>query len=173
MRFFLILIFLLAFSCCAPQETPKPSLKDVVRRKVVEMNNALVNDDFATIVNLTHPKLVKMKGGRAKMIATMQSGTKEMTSQGIAFRSFKLDDPSDPVTAGSELFVVVPLLLEMTVPGGKLLQKTFVIGVSSDDGKTWTFVNGDLDVKKVKLVLTNLPEQLTLPERQKPVFEKD
>jgi len=48
-----------------------------------------------------------------------------------------------------------------------------VIGVSSDQGKSWTFVNGDLDIKKVKQVLPNLPAQLRLPERQKPVFEKD
>jgi hypothetical protein len=48
-----------------------------------------------------------------------------------------------------------------------------VIGVSTNNGKSWTFVNGDLDIKKVKQLLPNLPESLKLPERQKPVIEKE
>ena len=48
-----------------------------------------------------------------------------------------------------------------------------MIGVSSDLGKTWVFVNGDFDLAKVKLVLPTLPEQLKLPEKQKPRFEKN
>ena len=77
------------------------------------------------------------------------------------------------MTAGDDLYIVVPFLLEMKAPGGKLLQKSFVIGVSSDQGKTWTFVNGDQEMKKIKQVLPDLPDKLKLPERQKPTFEKD
>jgi hypothetical protein len=61
----------------------------------------------------------------------------------------------------------------MTAPGGKILQKSFVIGVSGDEGKSWVFVNGDVDIKQVKKVLPNLPDELKRPEKQKPVFKKD
>src|SRR5262249_25423816 len=154
------------------QAADNPSVKQVVKGKVEEINNALIKEDFAKVADLTHPKVVKLMGGREKMISAMESGIKDMKSKGYAFRSVKVDAASDPVTAGSDMFVVVPFLLEMKAPKGRLLQKSFVIGVSSDQGKSWAFVNGDLDVQKVKQVLPNLPEQLKLPERQKPVLEK-
>jgi hypothetical protein len=70
--------------------------------------------------------------------------------------------------------VVVPFVLEMTASGGKIHQKSFVIGVSGDKGKTWTFVDaGDKDRKALKQILTDLPEKHKLPEKEKPVIEKD
>jgi hypothetical protein len=103
----------------------------------------------------------------------MEAGTKEMKSQGFGFKSVKVDDPSDIIPAGTELYVVVTFQMEMKAPGGKLTSKSFVIGVSPDAGKTWTFINGDMDIKSVKQVLPDLPDKLKLPDKQKPVFEKD
>jgi hypothetical protein len=67
------------------------------------------------------------------MIASMQSGTAEMKSKGYSIRSVKLEDATQPVAAGSDLFGIVPFEIEMAAPGGKILQKSFVIGVSGDE----------------------------------------
>jgi len=165
--------FVLVVGWCAAPAGDEAALKNVVKGKVEEIANAVIKEDFPKVADLTHPKVVELMGGREKMISAMESGIKDMKSRGLALRSAKVEDPSDPVAAGSELFVVVPFLLEMKAPGGKVLQKSFVIGVSSDRGKSWAFVNGDLDIKTVKKVLPTLPDQLKLPEKQKPVFEKD
>ena len=166
------LALIMLSSCAARAEDDAPAGK-VVKAQVEEMNAALLKEDYGKVVDFTHPKVVELMGGRDKMVSVMEAGTKDMKSKGFAFQSTKVDDPSEPVKGGSELFVVVPFRLEMKAPDGKLHIKSFVIGVSSDQGKSWTFVNGDLEVKKVKQVLPNLPEQLKLPEREKPVFEKD
>jgi hypothetical protein len=163
----------LIVSCGAAPAAEDAPLKKAVKVKVEEINRALIKEDFAKVADLTHPRVVKLMGGRDKMIATLATGMKAMKAQGFAPRSAKVDEPSDPVAAGPDLFVVVPYQLEIKVPGGKLLQKSFVIGVSGDRGKSWSFVNGDLDVKQVKAVLPHLPEKLKLPEKQKPVFVKD
>lgn len=149
------------------------ALKKTVAGKVEEMNNALINGSFAKIVDLTHPKVIEMAGGRDKMIAEIESTMKQLKEKGVEFRSAKLGDISDPAAGGDDIFVVVPFDLELKAPGGKLRQKTFVIGISPDKGKAWTFVNGDLDAKSVKQMLPNLPDALKLPERQMPKFEKD
>lgn len=158
---------------CAVQAADDASIKKVAKSKTEEINKALINENFGKVADLTYPKLVQLMGGRTKMISAMESGNRDMKSKGFAFVSAKVDSPSDPVMAGSELFIVVPYLLEMKVPGGKLRQKAFVIGVSSDKGKSWTFVNGDLGAEKVKLVVPSLPDRLKLPEKQEPVVEMD
>lgn len=161
----------LVLSCSAAAD--EAALKKIVKEKVEEINRAAIKDDFGKVADLTHPNLVRLMGGREKMISTMESAVKEMKSNGFVIRSARVDDPSDPIATGQELFVVVPFVLEMKVPGGKVLAKSFVIGVSSDKGKSWAFVNGDLDINAVKQVLPTLPNQLKLPEKQKPVFEKE
>jgi hypothetical protein len=163
----------LVLACRASQAGEEDTLKQVVKGKVEEINNSLINEEFGKVVDLTHPKIVEQMGGRQKMIAVLEVGSKEMKSKGFQPCSIKVDTPSDPVKAGLDQYVVVPFLTEIKVPGGRLLQKASVVGVSGDRGKTWVFVNGDLGRKKIKEVLPNLPEQLKIPEKQRPVFEKD
>lgn len=164
---------ILVLLCGVARADEKPKLKDVLKEKVEALNKAVIKEEFGKVADLTHPKIVKMMGGREKMVATMESSAKEMKSQGYAISSVTVDEASEPVSAGKEMYAVVTFQLEMKAPAGKLLQKSFVIGLSTDQGKTWVFVNGDVDIKTVKQVLPNLPDELKRPEKQKPVFKKD
>ncbi len=169
-RISILVIFL---SCFGAEASQNSSLKEKAKGQVEEINRALINEDFAKILDLTHPRVAELAGGRDKMISMMESSLKEMKAQGVTFRSSKVYAPREPVKAGSHLYIVVPFLLEPKVPGGKLLRKSYVIGVSNDQGKSWVFVNGNSDVNKLKRILPALPAQLKLPEKQKPVFEKE
>jgi len=165
--------FVLALGCCIANAADNPSPKQVVKEKVEEINNALIKEDFAKVIELTHPKAIELVGGKEKAISALESVIKEMKTRGLAFRATKIDDPSDPLAVGTELFVVAPFVLESKAPFGKVVQKSFYIGVSSDRGKTWVFVNGDYSVDTIKKVLPNLPEKLKLPEHEKPVIVKE
>lgn len=107
------------------------------------------------------------------MLSSIQDGLNEMMSQGFGFLSAKGGESSNPVAAGMGLYLVAPFDLVMKAPGGKLLQKSYGIGVSRDQGKTWIFVNPPEDPKMIKKVLPNLPERLKLPEIQGPFLQKD
>jgi hypothetical protein len=96
-----------------------------------------------------------------------------MKEEGFAFLSSKVEDPADIVEQGPDLYVVVPFALEMKAPGGKVTSPGFVVGVSSDRGKSWAFVNNPKDPAALKQILPDLPDRLKLPERKKPTFEKD
>lgn len=149
------------------------SPQEIARARAEEINNALITEDYDRIVELTHPKLVELMGGRKKMITTMESGTKDMKAKGVEIRKVTVDKPGEIVKKRDESFVVVPFLIELKAPGGKLFQKSYVIGVSNDRGKSWKFINGSIERKKIETVVPSLPEELKLPEFQKPVFEKD
>jgi hypothetical protein len=166
-------LFVAIIGCTSAQAGQDAPVTQILKKKVEEINNALVKEEFGKVADLTHPKVVELMGGRDKMVAAMASGIKQMKSSGHTFAGVKVEAPSEPVSAGSDLFAVVPFLMEIKIPGGKLTQRSFVIGVSGDAGKSWTFVNGDIDAKTIRRVLPNLPEKLKLPEKQKPVFEKE
>jgi hypothetical protein len=164
---------LLTCVCLPARAADQAQAKKVAKAKTQEINDALIKEDFGKIADLTHRTVVKMMGGRDKMIAVMKAGVKDMKSRGVSFRTVKVGEPSDLVAAGTDLYVVVPFRLELTIPGKRALQNSFVIGVSGDGGKTWSFVNGDLDDKRLKLVLPNLPPALKLPKRERPTIQKD
>jgi hypothetical protein len=166
-------LFVLILACNAARGADEPTLKEVVQEKVQEINQAVIDADFGKVAELTHPKVVELMGGRDKMIEAMQASFKSMQARGISIKSVKVDDASDPVSAGSEQYVVVPFQLEMQAPDAKIRQKSFVIGVSNDLGKTWVFVNGGVEPKQLKQVLPSLPQQLKLPAQEKPVIEKE
>jgi hypothetical protein len=161
-----------AGGCQAAAQPGDAKLQQLVKSKVEAMNTALLRGDYAKIADLTHPKVVEESGGREKMIATMKDTMEGLKSRGIVFRGAKVDPPTEFASADGEMFTVVPFSLEITTPGQKITQRTFVIGVSGDRGQTWTFINGDLGEAQVKLLLPNLPKELKLPRNQPPVVEK-
>ncbi len=153
----------------ANQTVDHSEAKNVAVVLVREMNQATLDGNYSRIAELTHPALVKAVGGQAAMIAMIERGNDKLTAVGIKIRGAAIGDPGRIVASGSEWFLVVPFVLEMKVPNGKLFGRTFVIGVSIDRGATWRFLNGDVEPQALKQLLPNLPEQLRLPAREKPI----
>lgn len=148
----------------------------VAERKANEVAQATVKSDFDKIADLTYPKVVEEMGGREKMIAAMKTGFKDMKARGFEFSSAKVEDASRLVAGGSDVYTIVPFTLEMKVPGGRATMKSYLLGISANKGKTWTFVDGagiGNDDRKAKKLLPNLPTELKLPKKEKPVFYKD
>ncbi len=147
----------------------------VVKKKAQEIGQAILKEDPAGIADLTYPKVIELLGGREKMIAALGRGMKQMKEQGFAMRSLEVGEPGEFLAEGKNTFIVVPTTVVMTAPGGKFVARSYLLGISPDDGKGWTFVDGTgLDTaEKRKLILPKLPEKLVLPEKQKPQFVKD
>lgn len=171
-RFAMSLVFLgLSFAALAAEDKPEKTAKS----QADEAAQATVKSDWGKLADLTHPKVVEMMGGRDKMVERMTASMKAMKDKGFVFNSAKVEDATTPVAAGSELYTVVPMTVEMKVPGGTVSSKSFLLGVSTDKGKTWKFVDGSGiggNEKLLKEILPNLPATLKLPKKEKPVFQK-
>ena len=144
--------------------------KLTARRDATEINEAAIRGDFETVVSKTLDRVVELSGGRKQMIALIIKGNADLKAAGMAVQAAEIGDPSEPIAHGNEQFLVVPLALVMSVPGGTLRSPTFLIGASNDRGETWKVVNGDVAIETVKRVIPNLPTQLKLPFPEKPIF---
>ncbi|MHB1425427.1 MAG: hypothetical protein ACYC3I_19830 [Gemmataceae bacterium] len=165
---------LMLFGFCLSAVAAEDKPEQIAKAKAEEIAQATVKGDYGKILDLTYPELVKRGGGRAKLIESMTEEMKDWKSRGIVFRSAKVGATAKVVPGGDKLFSVVPLGLELKVPGGILSVSSFLLGISSDKGKTWSFINGDKAHEEVvKKMLPDLPPMLKLPERKKPVFKND
>ncbi len=168
----LLIVAVAAFSTAATAQVSKKA--EMVRQKAQQSSDALVNGDVETMVRFTHPKVVELMGGREKMAAVVRKGMAEMNAGGTKIVSAKPEPPAEFVRMGTEEVAVVPFTLVMKVPGATLTQKTFLLGISSGQGKSWTFIDGaGLDDESIKKVLPDFPTQVKLPKKVRPTVKRD
>jgi hypothetical protein len=168
-------ILLLACGAAAPARAQEESKAAVVKRHAQEVGESLKKKDYAKVIDLTYPKAIELMGGREKAIRAVESEMKKAEDIGVSVASVTIGEPGEFLAEGKNTFVIVPSTTEMTAPGGKIVARSYLLGVSPDGGKTWTFIDGSglRTPERRKLILPKLPGKLKLPEYHKPEFVKD
>src|SRR5258708_10210252 len=106
-----------------------------------EVNDAFRRRDFDRMVDLTYPKVIESAGGRDKMIASLAKGMKEMESEGVAVLSSTAGAPTQIVHVSEWIYAVVPTTLKVKAKDGIFQTESSMIGISSDKGAHWTFID--------------------------------
>jgi hypothetical protein len=147
-----------------------------VKKLAQELGAATLQGDFAKVIDHTYPTLVKQLGGREKAIETTEAMVKQMKAQGFTIKGYTIGEPGEFLTEGNNTFVVIPTKLEMVFARGKIIGKSYLLGISPDQGKTWKFADGAGIIKDKDLfskLLPKLPTNLKLPEQEKPEIIKN
>jgi hypothetical protein len=164
------ILLLCSLAGCAPVNRENAEIKKTAKAQAEVIQTALIQGDFGKVADLTHPKIVEAGGGKDRMVAMMAAGTKEMKEQGIEFKAMTVLEPSEPVPAGKELYIVVPFILEMSGSGQRFQTKAAIVGISGDGGKTWSFVDTTPGRDALKKVFPNLPDSLDIPKKEAPTL---
>ena len=172
-----ISFILTAVMLCGQLASADPQTERI-RKLAAENSAALTSGNYPHLIELTYPKVVEMIGGRDKMIETLRRGSEDMKAHGSAILGAEVSEPKEVVTAGDKQFAIVPMTVRVQVPDGTLRSKGFLIAVSEDRGKTWTFIDGaglvrepGKEKEKLAQILPDFPSQLSLPAREQPVLE--
>ena len=166
---FAAMIIPLAGADKSPEATP-----EAIRKTAQACADALQKGDYEAFVEYTHPKIIAMVGGKKKMMDMIKSGMDELNKAGMTIISYKIEAPAEAISVGDDLAAIVPTSLEMKSKTDKITQRSYLLAVSSDNGKHWTFVDGaGLDDEKVKVIIPNPPKELKLPAKAEPVIEKN
>jgi hypothetical protein len=144
-----------------------------LKRQAEELPQAVLTEDHQRMADLTHPVLLKYLGGRDKFIQKVKDTSQELRDHNFRFKAFRFEEPTSPVRSAGEFYAIYPYQLDMTTPDGDVMtQKTYLICVSGDGGRTWKFIDGygiKGDRTKLKTVLPQFPDQLSLPDPSLPV----
>ena len=122
------------------------------------------------MVDLTYSKVIEAAGGRNKMVSALTKGMKEMEAEGVVVLSSTAGAPTQIVHASGSIYAVVPTTLKVKAQDGVFQTESSMIGISSDDGATWTFIDaGGKDQNELKKLLPDAPNKLNLPPEKQPV----
>jgi hypothetical protein len=154
------------------QQTPTATVENypALVAQAQEVNDAFRRRDFARMVDLTYPKVIAAAGGRDKMIAALAKGLKEMEAEGVVVLSSTAAAPKQIVHVSGWIYAVVPTTLKVKAQDGIFQTQSSMIGLSSDNGASWTFI--DAGGKDHTQLLSTLPapaDTLKLPAEKEPV----
>ena len=103
-------------------------------------------------------------GGRDKMIAVTKAALNTAKEQKIEVVSYRTSEPGEIVKDGGKSYVVIPATMELKAPDATIRVKSYLLGISSDDGKTWKFLDGaGLNKELQNKVLPDLSAKVKLP----------
>lgn len=178
----LIFVALLTLAVgCAKKEPPKsPAVAQSppattenypnLETQAKEVSDALARKDYARFMDLTYGKVIELLGGREKMIATMSQQLKEMEAEGVTLQSSTSGAPTQYVHDAGSIYAVLPMTLKIKARNGIFQAESSMIGVSSDGGANWTFIDASgKDQNELKTLLPNVADRLNLPPEKKPV----
>lgn len=135
-----------------------------------EVNDAFRRRDFARMIDLTYPKAVEAAGGRDKMVAALARGMKEMETDGVVVLSSTAEAPTQIVHVSGSIYAVLPTTLKVKAQDGIFQTESSMIGISTDSGATWTFIDaGGKDQSQLRKMLPDVADKLNLPAEKQPV----
>ena len=75
---------------------------------------------------------------------------------------------------GKAAYVLIPTSIEMTTPDEMIISESYLLGMTTDAGKTWVFVDilGIREPLIRDMIFPKLPDELKLPEAKEPVRKK-
>jgi hypothetical protein len=166
-------VVVLAWSALAlhAQDPAKAAVKKIAESLV----QATLTGDFAKVIDHTHDPIIKEIGGRDSAIRMTQTQMEQLKAQMIVIKEFKLGEVGAFHSEGAWTFVLIPTSMELTFSGGKIRTKSYLLGLSADQGKSWKFADG-AGISNPAFrdkVLPKLPAKLKLPEPQQPEIIRD
>ena len=169
------MIILLVLCLLAPNyQQPKARGIDnqKLKQQAQELTDAMVNGNYARAVDLTYPKLVRLIGGRTQLIAVLEKEMAEMNSDQFRLSSITVGEPHGVIQVSRQHYAIVPTTMRFKVREGTLVGEAFMIGISADGGKNWTFLDSAKASNKDQLrtLIGPAADKLQMPEQKRPVL---
>jgi hypothetical protein len=144
-----------------------------IKKDAETMKKFLLNKDYPSFVKFTYPKLVEMAGGEQKMVETFEETMKQMEAAGTIILDVTFGEPTKVIKQGNELQCTIPQLTKLKMNENQLSQKSTLIAISENDGKTWYFINASSDdIHEMQKNLPNLSSELVLSKTEESAMEK-
>jgi hypothetical protein len=152
-------------------QSPSPAVESYpnLMARANELDDALGRKDYAKVVDLTYPNLVDYSGGREKLLAGMTREMKTMESEGVELLSSTSSAPTQFFHDATGIYAVVPVTSKVKAKDGIFQTEGSLIGISTDSGTNWTFVDATgKDQTELRKLFPNL-DKLKLPAEKPPV----
>jgi hypothetical protein len=141
-----------------------------IRELAEEYSAAFAIGNYERVADLTYSKVLEIAGGREKVIDALRQGSAGINAHGDVILPSEVNEPNEIVTVADKEFAILPYTMRMKAANRTLHTKCFLIAISSDDGRTWTFIDGGPTRQDLTQLVPDFPAKLPLPTCKQPVL---
>jgi hypothetical protein len=138
-----------------------------LEKQAREIGDTWVRKNFERFAALTYPKLIQMLGGKTKFINAMKNEMKWQEAQGLETLSQTPTDVTQFLKVSGSLYALMPTTLRLKMRGELFESYGCMLGISSDGGTHWTFL--EPAGKRLKDLVPEVADKLTLCPEKPPV----
>jgi hypothetical protein len=134
-----------------------------------EMRGYFLSEDLDSYCNYVYPKVIEIMGGKANLIKATRGMLHNMKKDGFTITNLSFKNPSAFLKKGDELQCTVTQIIVMDTPEGKIESEYTLIGISTDNGKKWKFIDtSGKDKATMQNYFPNLHDELVIkPKKQR------
>ncbi len=141
--------------------------KDAIAKGANKYSNALVKGDWEKVLDLTYAEIIIKNGGRQSMISKAKAFEAEMLQLGFELQKAELSDPLKVYQSGEYLMCAVPMRLTFKGNLGKLYSESSLLAVSSDEGKTWSYIDmAQVQINQLAEIFPDINPELRIPPKR-------
>jgi hypothetical protein len=138
-----------------------------IYRSADSMMAAFERKDWKTFAHYNHPNMMKMMGGEQAFAAFIGEQMNQIPD--TAIRKFEIGKILQVVKTAKDQQCVVEQKMEMQMEGVTIVNRTYLVGESSDGGKNWTFFDASLKALAPKDIKPDISPELKIPEKKQQV----
>lgn len=123
------------------KRTPNEALKALMS----SLSQAFGQEDLQTMSSLTHPDILRLKGGHENFCRATKADTEKLKEQGFMVNKVSLESPTPFISQANFMLSILSLSIPFEIKGKSGVFKMPGIAFSDDTGSTFYFVdNKDL-----------------------------
>ena len=148
--------------------------KEKIRLAAQLIADATLKEDYSTVLDHTYPKFLEAHGGKDSVLKAIRESFNKMKEQGmeLTILNITIGEPGNETKIGAIVYSIVPENLVLKINGKKYSATSSLIGVSSDDGKSWTFIDTGGGLTEAEAILPDI-DKLSIPARTGPILITD
>lgn len=166
-RAFIILLFISSYIF-------GQSTQEIMESDLEKMKFFFLNRNYKGFSSFVYPKIIEMNGNEEKMIENMKASILKMENEGFKFVNIYFKDFNEAILKNNELQSTFTQVILMDTPKGKVLGEYTMIGISSDRGKSWKFIDtSGYDEKMIHRNFSDLDKRIVIKPKIRMFLEEN
>ncbi len=123
--------------------------------------------DWNKVIDQTYAPLVKLNGGAPTLLRQAKLSDQNLEQQDFELQKVELSAPLRELEVGEYLLAIIPIRLTFKGPLGRLFSESSILGVSDNDGQSWSFISmAQADMNQLIELFPELPKDFVVPRKR-------
>lgn len=158
----------LALFLCLGQMALAQSYMAGLNKQANQMITCFKAGNYGCLLDYTHPKIVKSMGGAKTAEKTLSDGIGKMKAQGAEISKVTLQPVKQHLISGKTIQCIIPQLVEVKYQGQSIKSKTYLFGITYNNGKNWYFVDtGSQTEEKMRQFMPEMSKKILIPKAER------